>query len=325
MRRRSFISLLGGAAAWPIAATAQQALPVIGFLHSQSPDTYSRNLGAFRQALREAGFIEGSNVRIEFRWANNRFDQLPALAADLVRQRPAVIVTGGTAAPALALKKATTTIPIVFAYGGDPIQAGLVASLNRPGGNITGITNLGGEIGPKRLELLHEAVPEVGDMALLLNPANPDAETRSKEAQVAARALGLHLDILDASTEQDFGAAFEALVRVRARGLVISPEAFFNNNGDQLAALAMRHAVPAISPYRGFAAAGGLMSYGDNSTDQFRQVGVYTAQILKGAKPAELPVQQSTKIDLILNLKAAKALGIALPLPLLGRADEVIE
>jgi putative ABC transport system substrate-binding protein len=309
MRRREFITLIGGAAAaWPVVAWAQQAaMPVIGFLNSQSPGYNSHNLGVFRQTLKEAGFIEGSNVAIEYRWANNQFDKLPALAADLVRRQVAVIVASGTAAPALAAKAGTATIPIVFAYGGDPFQAGLVASLNRPGGNVTGVTNLGGELGPKRLELLHEVAPTTTIIAFLVTMANPDAETWSADAQAAARSLGLQLHTLHASTERDMESVFAALAQLRAGGLVISPDAFLSSRSEQTAA------------------AGGLMSYGDSSTDQYRQVGVYAGRILKGEKPADLPVLQSTKVELVINLKAAKSLGLAVPLALLTRADEVIE
>jgi putative ABC transport system substrate-binding protein len=327
VKRRDFITLLGAAAAaWPLAARAQQSRrPVIGFLHSQDAESYSRTLAVFRQGLKEAGFVERENVDIEYRWANNLFDRLPGLVADLVRRQVTVIVAGGTAAPALLAKAATATIPIVFAYGGDPVQAGLVASLNRPGGNVTGITNLGGEVAPKRVELLHELVPAAKVVALLVNPANPDAQARISDVEAAARVLGLELRVVQANTERDFDAAFESIARVRAGGLVISTEAFFNNRSDQLASLTTRYAMPAIAASRSFPAADGLMSYGDNSYDQFHQVGIYTGRILRGERPADLPVQQSTKIDLVLNLKTAKALGLTVPLTLAARADEVIE
>jgi putative ABC transport system substrate-binding protein len=323
MNRRHLLSLLGGAAAWPVAARAQEtAMPVVGFLHSQSPASYSAILTVFRQTLKEAGFVEGSNVAIEYRWANNQFDQLPALAADLVRRQAAVIVAGGTAAPALAAKAATTTIPIVFAYDGDPVQVGLVSSLNRPGGNLTGVTNLGGELGPKRVELLHELVPMATIIALLVNLTNPNAETLSRDAQAAARTLGLRLHVLHASTDRELDAVFSSLAELRAGALIIGA---FTSHSEYLAALALRHAMPTIFQFRDFAVVGGLMSYGGSITDSYQKVGVYTGRILKGEKPADLPVQQSTKAELIINLKTAKALGLTVPLPLLARADEVVE
>jgi putative ABC transport system substrate-binding protein len=327
MKRRQFITLLGGAAvSWPLAVRAQQpAMPVIGFLGSGSSDLFASRVSAFRQGLSEAGYVEGRNVAIEFRWAESRNDRLPALAADLVGRKVKVIVTGGGTPPALAAKAATTTIPIVFSIGNDPVQMGLITSLNRPGGNITGVTSLGGELGPKRLELLHDVVPTVTTIALLINPNNPAAETQSTELRPAARTLGLQLHVLRASAESDFDAAFASLVQLRAGGLVIGADAVFNTRSEQLAALTLRHAVPAIFQFREFAAAGGLMSYGDSSKEPFRQVGVYTGRILKGEKPADLPVQQSTKVELIINLKTAKALGLTVPQLLLGRADEIIE
>jgi putative ABC transport system substrate-binding protein len=325
MQRRDFIALLGGAAVtWPLAARAQQpSMPVIGFLHSGSPNLYADRLRTFRQGLKEAGYVEGENVAIEYRWAENQYDRLPALAADLVRRQVAVIIANNPAA--LPAKAATTTIPIVFQVGSDPVAVGLVASLNRPGGNLTGITSLNVEIGPKRLELLRELVPTATIFALLVNPTNPNVETLSRDLQAAARSLGLQLHVLHASTELDFVTVFATLTKLRAGGLVIGPDAFFNDRSEQLAELTVRHAVPTISQYREFAVAGGLMSYGGSTTDSFRQVGVYTGRILKGEKPADLPVQQATKAELILNLKTAKALGLTVPLPLIGRADEVIE
>ena len=325
MRRRDFITLLGGAAAaWPIAARAQQsALPVIGFLQSGLPDLSASYLRAFRQGLSETGYVEGRNVTIEYRWAENQYDRLPALAADLVRRQVAVIVANNPAA--LPAKAATTTIPIVFTVGLDPVAVGLLVSLNRPGGNLTGITSLNVEIGPKPLELLHEVIPTATVIALLVNPANPNAETLSRDVQAAARMLALQLHVLHASTERDFDTVFATLAQLRAGGLVIGPDALFNNRSEQLAALSLRHAVHAISPYREFAAAGGLMSYGGNNTVSSRQVGVYTGRILKGEKPADLPVMQITRIDLIINLKTAKALGLTVPSSMLARADEVIE
>ena len=326
MRRREVIAALGGAAAWPLAARAQQpAMPVIGFLSSESPDLSTERLRAFHQGLGETGHVEGRNVAVEYRWAEGRYDRLPELTADLVRRHAAVIAATGGNASALAAKTATATIPIVFFTGANPVLAGLVASLNRPGGNLTGVTSLGVELGPKRLELLHELVPRATVMALLVNPANRSAEFQVRDVQAAARALGRELHVLHASTEHDIDAAFETLVQLRAGALVIAPESFFNSRAEQLAALTVRHAVPAIFSYRDFAAAGGLMSYGASITDAYHQVGVYAGRVLKGEKPADMPVQQSTRIELIINLRTAKALGLAVPLSVLGRADEVIE
>jgi len=326
MKRREFITLLGGAAAWPYAAHAQQpAMPVIGFLNAASPQGYERELSAFLKGLGENGYVDGRNVAIEYRWAGNRSDQLPAMAADLVHRQVTVIAATSTPA-ALAAKAATTTIPIVFETGGDPVQLGLVASLNRPGGNVTGVTQLNWEVIPKRLELLHELLPTAGVMALLVNPNDPvNAEIQSREALAAAHTLGLKLHVLNASTENDFDSVFANLIHLRAGGLVICGDALFNSRTKQLAALTIQHAVPAVYQWREFVAAGGLLSYGSEVTDAYRLTGVYTGRVLKGEKPNELPVQQATKVEFFINLKTAKALGITVPLPLSGRVDEVIE
>ncbi|MFL6821208.1 MAG: ABC transporter substrate-binding protein [Xanthobacteraceae bacterium] len=326
MRRREFIALLGGAAtAWPRAARAQQpAMPVIGLLDGRSADNSVHLMAAFRRGLNETGYVEGRNVAIAYYWAHGQYDRLPALAADLVRRQVTVITASGNAS-ALAAKAATATIPIVFSSGVDPVQAGLVTSLNRPGGNLTGVTTLGVELGPKRLQLLHELVPKATIVALIVNPTNRSSEIQVSDVQVAARALGLELHVLHASTERDIDSAFSALIPLRAGALVIAPESFFNSRSEQLAALTVRHAIPAIYSYREFVAAGGLMSYGGNIADSYRQVGVFVGRILKGEKPSDLPVQQSTKAELFINLTAAKALGLTVPLPLIGRADEVIE
>ena len=324
MRRREFITLIGGVATFPLAARAQQPMPVVGFLASASPDQVQNQLRAFHQGLSETGYVEGRNVAIEYRSSGGQNDRWPALAADLVRRQVAVIALGGLLA-ALAAKAATTTIPIVFQMGVDPVAAGLVASLSRPGGNITGVSNLGMELGPKRLELLREMVPTATVFALLVNPANPNTETFTKEMQAAARVLGVQLHVLQTSSERDIDSVFARLVELRAGALVISTDGLFLRLREQLGALSVRHAVPTIFQFPEFATAGGLMSYGGSQTDTYRVVGVYTGRILKGAKPADLPVQQATKVELIINLKTAKALGLAIPLPLLGRADEVIE
>ena len=327
LNRREFIALVGGAAAWPLVAHAQQsAMPVIGFLGTISPDRWASRLHAFRQGLSETGCVEGRNVGIEYRWAEGQFDRLPALAADLVRRQVSVIAAPESTPAAFATKAATTTIPIVFSVGVDPVAVGLVASLNRPGGNLTGVTNLNAEILPKRLELMHELVPTATTIALLVNPSNPlVAETESRDAQTAARTLGLQLHVLHASTDRDFDTVFASLAQMRAVALVINTDVFFNSRSEQLAALALRHTVPAIFQYREFVASGGLMSYGTSTTDVFRQVGIYTSRLLRGESPADLPVQQVTKIELIINLKTARTLGLTVPLSLLGRADEVIE
>jgi putative tryptophan/tyrosine transport system substrate-binding protein len=327
VKRREFITLLSGVAgAWPLAARGQQpAMPVIGFLGGESPDLFAGRLRAFRQGLDEAGFVESRNVAIEYRWARGEYDRLPGLAADLVRQSVAVMVA--TTTPALlAAKAATMTIPIVFLTGSNPVEAGLVASFNRPGGNMTGVSNLTVETGAKQMELLHELVPAATLIALLVNPANPVlADTLSRDLQTAARAMRQQILVVSASTESDVDIAFTTLVEQRVGALVVGNDPFFNARPDQLIALAARHAVPAIYPYREFAAAGGLMSYGSNLADPYRLVGIYTGRILNGEKPADLPIQQSTKVEFVINLKTAKALGLTFPITLLGRADEVIE
>jgi ABC-type uncharacterized transport system substrate-binding protein len=326
MKRREFVTLLGGAAAWPLAAYAQQAaMPLIGFLNAASPQPYARMLSAFLKGLGETGYIEDHNVKIEYRWAKGDVNLLPALAADLVHRKAAVIAATGTPA-ALAAKAATATIPIVFETGSDPIQLGLIASLSRPGGNVTGITQLGVEVAPKRLEVLNELVPMAKIIALLIDPTDPVSEKTRQGVQAAAQRLGLELHVLNVSTERDLDTVFAKLVPLRAGGLVISGGQFFNSRGKELASRALQHAVPTIFPYRDVAAdAGGLMSYGASLTDAYRLAGIYTGRVLKGENPADLPVQQATKVELIINLETAKTLGITVPLPLIGRADEIIE
>jgi putative ABC transport system substrate-binding protein len=325
-RRKFLATLLGGAAAgWPLAARAQQAaMPVIGFLHPGSPETAASDVVLFRKRLRETGYVESRNVAIEYRWAEGRLHQLPVLAGDLVGRRMAVIAAISTPS-ALAAKAATSTIPIIFTTAADPVEAGLVTSLNRPSGNLSGVTTLNLELGPKRLELLRDLIPTATIIALLVNPTNLTAETQSRDLQAAARTLGLQLHVLHASTERDFDTVFATLVQLRASALIIGTDVLFINRSEQLAALTVRHAVPTITDYREFAAAGGLMSYGGSITDLYRTVGACIGRILKGEKPADLPVQQFTKVELVINLKTAKALGLTIPLPLLGRADEVIE
>jgi putative ABC transport system substrate-binding protein len=323
MRRRDFITFLTGAASWPMAARAQQpAMPVIGFLSSGSVGPFAGRLRAFRQGLSETGHIEGRNLTIEYRWAEGQYDHLPALAADLVHRNVAVIfASNGIDAP--AAKAATTTIPIVFNSAGDPVQTGLVASLSRPGGNITGVSTLNLEVAQKRLELMHEMVPMATNIALLVNPTNPNSVPTSLQA--AAGTLGLQLHVLHASTEGDFDTVFATAAQLRAGALVIGTDPFFTSRNELLAALTVRHAVPAISQNREFVAAGGLMSYGGSLAETYRLAGVYVGRILSGEKPADLPIQLATKVELNINLKTAEALGLAVPLALLTRADEVIE
>jgi putative ABC transport system substrate-binding protein len=325
MNRRYFITLLGGAAAWPHSASAQQsAMPIVGFLNSASPRGYAPYVAAFRRGLEETGYVEGRNVAIEYRWAEGQHDRLPAMAAEMVSRKVSVIVANTPAWA--AAKAATTTIPISFTTSSDPVKTGLVASLNRPGGNITGVTQLGVEVAAKRLQLMHELVPTATHVALLVNPASPQlADPTTKNLQAATRALGLHLHVLGASTLHEIDAAFVKMTQLRIGALVIGPDPYFNGQSERLAEVALRHAIPAIFQYRAFVAAGGLMSYAGSISDSYRLIGVYAGRILKGEKPADLPVQQSTKVELIINLKTAKALGITFPLSLLGRADEVIE
>ena len=300
-------------------------MPVIGYLGAQSPAAFASRVKAFRDGLGEAGYVEGRNVAIEFRWAEGKHDRLAALAAELVRLQVAVIVAPGGAPAALAAKSATTTIPIVFEMGADPIAMGLVGSLSRPDGNLTGVSSLNVEVTPKRLEVLHELVPTASSFAVLINPTSPTADSQLKNLHAAARTLGVQLQILHASTERDFDAVFASLSQLRTSGLVVASDTFFATHGGQMASLTMRHAVPAIHQSRDFTIAGGLMSYGGSFVESHRQTGVYTGRILKGEKPADLPVQLVTKVELFINLKAAKNLGITFPLSLLGRADQAIE
>ena len=325
MRRREFITLIGGAAAaWPLAAGAQQStIPVIGFLNADSPQGYGRQLSAFLKGLGESGYVDGRNVAIEYRWAENRLDRLPAMAADLVHRQVTVIAANSQATE--AAKAATTTIPIIFTTGADPVQIGFVASLNRPGGNLTGVTSLDAELGRKRLELLHELLPKARIIAALINPTFPGSDILSSDLQAAASTLGLQLHILYARTERDIDTAFATLLQLRADAFVIGNDPFFNSRSDQLAALALRHAVPTIYQFREFAAAGGLMSYGTSITDVYRVAGVYAGRILGGEKPVDLPVERLTKVELILNLKTAKQLGLEVPMSILMRVNEVIE
>ena len=325
MRRREFIGLVGGtAAAWPFVARAQQpALPVVGFLNSRGPEGNETILVAFRRGLKETGYVEGQNVTIEYRWADNQYDRLPTLAADLVGRQVAVIVSNGP--PIKTAKAATSTIPIVFAVGFDPLTFGLVTSLSRPDGNLTGVSILDVEIGPKRLELLHELIPTAAAVALLVNPTTPAAEAIARDVQEAARALGLQLHVLHAATDRDLDTAFATLAQLRADALIIGADPFFTSRSRRLGELTVAQRVPAIYEFHEFAAAGGLISYGTSLADAYRQVGIYTGRILKGEKPADLPVQQATKVELIINLKTVKTLGLVIPPALLARAEEMIE
>jgi putative tryptophan/tyrosine transport system substrate-binding protein len=328
MRRREFIAGLGGAAAtWPLVAHAQQpALPVVGFLNGASADGYAPMVAAFRQGLKEAGYVEGRNVTVEYHWLNGQYDRVPALIADLVRSRVAVIAIPGTTAAAIAAKAATATIPIVFGVAEDPVKLGLVASLARPGGNATGVNSFTSEVVAKRLALLHQLVPKAVRIAVLVNPANvPGTEATLRDVQEAARAIGLQIHVLNASTSREIDAAFATLARERPDALFVGPDGFFNVRLVQFATLAARERIPTTYANRDLVAAGGLMSYGTDRVDRFRQVGVYTGNILKGAKPAELPVMQPTKFEFVINLTTAKALGIEVPETLLATADEVIE
>jgi putative tryptophan/tyrosine transport system substrate-binding protein len=327
MKRREFLTIIGGAVAgWPLAAGAQQpAMPVVGFLNSSSLGLYAARVAAFRQALNEAGYIEGRNVTIEYRWAEGHHDLLPKLAADLVR-RNVMVITATTTTAAIAAKNATATIPVVFEMASDPIRFGVVASLGRPGGNFTGVTSLNVEVGPKRLELLRELIPTATTFALLINPSNPTlADSFTRDVRASARTLGLQLHVVSATTDNEIDEAFASLATLRTGGVVIGADPLFSSSFERLALLALRYSLPAVYQDREFAAAGGLISYGSDTKNAYRLAGVYTARVLKGEKPADLPVQQATKVELYINLKTAKTLGITIPLPLSGRADELIE
>jgi len=327
MQRRDFITLLGGAAAWPLAARAQQptAMPVIGWLNSESPDgAYGLMAAAFRQGLSETSFVEGRNVAIEYRWAQSQNDRLPFLAAELVQHQVVAIAAAGTSS-ALAARAATTRIPIVFSTATDPVAIGLVASLNRPGGNITGVSNLATELVQKQVEMLHQMVPMATIVAALVNPTNPGSKSQSRDLEAAARKLGLELNLLHASTERDLDGVFATMVQLRAGALVVAPDTIFHSRYEQILALAARHSLPAIFPWREAAVAGGLMSYDVSVTDGYRLVGIYVGRILKGEKPADMPVVQPTRFELVINLSTASAIGITVPPSLLAQADDVIE
>jgi putative ABC transport system substrate-binding protein len=328
MRRREFITLLGGTAAvWPVDGRAQQPpKSTIGFLGSESPDPWAGRLKELHRGLGELGFVEGQNFSIEYRWAQGRNERLPSMAADLVREQVKVIIAPGSTPAALAAQAATKTISIVFEIASDPVELGLVSGLNKPGANVTGVTTLNLEIGPKRLELLHNVIPSASVIGLLINPTNPRlAEQNIKSIQSAGRTFGLEIHVLHASTEDEFGTAFEELKKIKAGGLMIAADPFFSSHVKQLAALSIRHAVPSVYQFREFAVAGGLLSYGTSFTKSFRTVGNYAGRILKGEKPVDLPVQQATAVELIINQRTAEALGVTMPQALISRADEVIE
>ena len=326
MRRREFLGILGGATAvWPLAARAQRpAMPVVGYLDGWSPEGFDPYVAALRQGLSETGYVEGKRVTIEYRWARGDYNRLPALVADLIQRKAAVIVTGATPVTR-ATKAASSTVPIVFVIGADPVKVGFVASLNRPGGNVTGVSFLANSLLPKQFEVLHETVPKTTSIGFLVNPINPNAEADTTDVQAAANALGRKLFVVRARTDSDFETAFATLVQNGVGALCVDIDPFFITRPHQLVALAARHAMPAVYPLREFATAGGLMSYGSSFAGAYRQAGIYAGRILNGADPAGLPVQQAVKVELVINLKTAKALGINVPLPLLGRADEVIE
>ena len=326
MKRREFITLMSSATAWPLAVRAQQpAMPVIGFLHSGSPGPYVHMVAAFRRGLSEMGFAEGRNIAIEFRWAEGHNDQLPAFADELVRRRVTVMAAVGGNLSALAAKAASSTIPIVFNTGSDPVKSGLVASFNRPGGNVTGVSFFGVTLGQKRLEFIRELLPKVSLVGILVNPSFPDNEIELQDVQLAARTIGLELRVLTSSNERDIDVAFSTLAQHQVGALVVGSDPFFNSRRDQLVTLAARHAIPAVYQIREFVEAGGLMSYGNSFIDLYRQVGVYVGRILKGEKPADLPVVRTTKFELVINGRTAKALGLSIPNTLLISADEVIE